>query len=105
MVGPGKMYGGGGDEEASVGLRGGGGGGGMMKMTISSPTGAGQWAPEETRELIAIRGELEIRDSVVSKRSKPQWEAVSSKMTERGFNRTPEQCKCKWKNLLIRYKV
>ncbi|KAM2416394.1 hypothetical protein ACFX1W_023369 [Malus domestica] len=25
------------------------------------------------RELIAIRGELEIRDSVVSKRSKPQW--------------------------------
>ncbi|CAN6579828.1 unnamed protein product [Malus baccata var. baccata] len=100
------MYGGGGDEEASVGLRGGGGGGGggMMKMMISSPTGAGQWAPEETRELIAIRGELEIRDSVVSKRSKPQWEAVSSKMTERGFNRTPEQCKCKWKNLLIRYK-
>lgn len=90
------MYGGGGDEEESVGL-----GGGMRMMVVTSPTG--QWGPEETKELIAIRGELE-RDSSVAKRSKALWEAVSSRMADRGFNRTSEQCKCKWKNLLIRYK-
>lgn len=91
------MYGGGGDEEESVGL-----GGGMRMMVVTSPTG--QWGPEETKELIAIRGELE-RDSSVAKRSKALWEAVSSRMADRGFSRTSEQCKCKWKNLLIRYKV
>ncbi|KAM5573749.1 trihelix transcription factor GT-3b [Rosa sericea] len=88
------MYGGGGDEDESMGL-------GTMRMMVTSPTG--QWGPDETRELIAIRGELE-RDSSVAKRSKALWEAVSSRMTARGFSRTSEQCKCKWKNLLIRYK-
>ena len=90
------MYGGGGDEDdQSMGFE-------TMRMMVTSPTG--QWGPEETRELIAIRGELE-KDSSVAKRSKALWEAVSSKMSARGFNRTSEQCKCKWKNLLIRYKV
>ncbi|CAL8155419.1 unnamed protein product [Prunus armeniaca] len=100
------MYGAGGDEEEGMGMGMGSGGTGMMKKMMTSPAGggSGQWAPEETRELIAIRGELEIRNSNLAKRSKALWEAVSSKMAERGFNRTPEQCKCKWKNLLIRYK-
>lgn len=53
--------------------------------------------------LIAIRGELE-RDFSTSKRNKSLWETVASRMREKGFNRTPHQCKCKWKNLLIRYK-
>ncbi|PQQ18993.1 trihelix transcription factor GT-3b [Prunus yedoensis var. nudiflora] len=100
------MYGAGGDEEEGMGMGMGSGGTGMMKKMMTSPAGggSGQWAPEETRELIAIRGELEIRNSNLANRSKALWEAVSSKMAERGFNRTPEQCKCKWKNLLTRYK-
>ncbi|KAK9928270.1 hypothetical protein M0R45_025416 [Rubus argutus] len=70
-------------------------------LLVTSP--AGQWGPDETKELIAICGELE-RNSSVAKRSKALWEAVSSRMADRGFNRSSEQCKCKWKNLLIRYK-
>lgn len=63
-----------------------------------------QWSQQETREFIAIRAELE-RDFTASKRNKTLWEVVSSKMRERGFRRSPEQCKCKWKNLVNRYKV
>ncbi|KAJ7953328.1 Trihelix transcription factor GT-3b [Quillaja saponaria] len=40
----------------------------------------------------------------MSKRNKMLWEVVSTKMRERGFRRSPEQCKCKWKNLVNRYK-
>ncbi|KAJ8754407.1 hypothetical protein K2173_002858 [Erythroxylum novogranatense] len=62
-----------------------------------------QWGQQETRELIAIRGELE-KDFSVSKRNRTLWEVVSSRMRERGFFRTSDQCKCKWKNLVNRYK-
>ncbi|XP_054809220.1 trihelix transcription factor GT-3b-like [Prosopis cineraria] len=62
-----------------------------------------QWGQQETREFIAIRAELE-RDFTASKRNKTLWEVVSAKMRERGFRRSPEQCKCKWKNLVNRYK-
>ncbi|XP_058103807.1 trihelix transcription factor GT-3b-like [Magnolia sinica] len=62
-----------------------------------------QWSEEETREFIGIRGELE-RDFKVTKRNKTLWEVVSSKMKERGYKRSPDQCKCKWKNLVNRYK-
>ncbi|EOY25433.1 hypothetical protein QQP08_012001 [Theobroma cacao] len=65
--------------------------------------GGGQWGPEETRELILIRGELE-RDFTAAKRNKTLWEIVSARMRDRGYIRTPDQCKCKWKNLLNRYK-
>lgn len=63
-----------------------------------------QWSQQETREFISIRAELE-RDFNVSKRNKTLWEVVSLRMRERGFRRSPEQCKCKWKNLINRYKV
>ena len=69
-----------------------------------SPATSPQWSHQETVALIAIRGELE-RDFSTSKRNKSLWETVASRMREKGFNRTPHQCKCKWKNLLIRYKV
>ncbi|KAE8727452.1 Solute:sodium symporter [Hibiscus syriacus] len=65
--------------------------------------GGGQWGQEETRELIFIRGELE-RDFTATKHNKTFWEVVSSKMKDRGFTRTPDQCNSKWKNLLNRYK-
>lgn len=63
-----------------------------------------QWGQQETRDFIGIRAELE-KDFNVSKRNKSLWEVVSCKMKERGFVRTPDQCKCKWKNLVMRYKV
>ncbi|KAL5550797.1 hypothetical protein UlMin_000973 [Ulmus minor] len=80
-------------------------GGRIVTRTTMAPSAQGQglWSQDETKELIRIRTEME-RDSTVAKRSKALWEAVSSKMAERGFSRTPEQCKCKWKNLLNRYK-
>ncbi|KAK4802925.1 hypothetical protein SAY86_001128 [Trapa natans] len=62
-----------------------------------------QWSQEETRDLISIRAELE-RDFTVAKRNRTLWETVCARMRERGYGRTPEQCKCKWKNLINRYK-
>ncbi|KAG6791922.1 trihelix transcription factor GT-3b-like [Populus alba x Populus x berolinensis] len=62
-----------------------------------------QWGLQETKEFIGIRAELE-KDFTVTKRNKTLWEIVSAKMREKGYRRTPEQCKCKWKNLVNRYK-
>ncbi|KAF2288522.1 hypothetical protein GH714_008153 [Hevea brasiliensis] len=39
-----------------------------------------------------------------TKRNKLLWEVVANKMKEKGFHRSSEQCKCKWKNLVTRYK-
>lgn len=61
------------------------------------------WSQQETRDFIAIRGELE-RDFTTTKRNKSLWEVVAAKMKEIGYKRTPDQCKCKWKNLVNRYK-
>ncbi|KAF2308934.1 hypothetical protein GH714_024766 [Hevea brasiliensis] len=62
-----------------------------------------QWTEQETKDLIGIRAELE-KDFTVAKRKKALWEIVSAKLRERGYRRTPDQCKCKWKNLINRYK-
>ncbi|KAK3143791.1 hypothetical protein QOZ80_4AG0305000 [Eleusine coracana subsp. coracana] len=63
-----------------------------------------QWGAQETRELIAARGEVE-REAVAARRStKTMWEAVAARLRERGYRRTADQCKCKWKNLVNRYK-
>lgn len=63
-----------------------------------------QWGAQETRELIEARGEME-RQTVAARRSaKTMWEAVAARLRERGYRRTAEQCKCKWKNLVNRYK-
>ena len=62
-----------------------------------------QWGLRETKEFIGIRAEL--KDFTVTKRNRTLWEMVSAQMREKGYRRTPEQCKCKWKNLVNRYKV
>ncbi|OIT40775.1 PREDICTED: trihelix transcription factor GT-3b-like [Nicotiana attenuata] len=63
------------------------------------------WSNQETRDFIAIRGELE-REFSSAKRSnwKNLWEMVAAKMKERGYRRSAEQCKSKWKNLVNSYK-
>lgn len=63
-----------------------------------------QWSFQETKDFIAIRSDLE-KDFTHAKRNKTLWEAIASKMKERGYHRSGEQCKLKWKNLYNRYKV
>lgn len=80
---------------------GGGGGGGRDERVP-------QWGAQETRELIAARGEMERESAAAAaacRSAKTLWEAVSARLRERGYRRTAEQCKCKWKNLVNRYKV
>ncbi|KAF8364610.1 hypothetical protein HHK36_033419 [Tetracentron sinense] len=62
-----------------------------------------QWSIQETKEFLMIRAELD-RTFMETKRNKILWEVVSSKMKEKGYNRSADQCKCKWKNLVTRYK-
>ncbi|XP_047310983.1 trihelix transcription factor GT-3b-like [Impatiens glandulifera] len=50
-----------------------------------------------------IRAELDPT-FMETKRNKLLWEVTSTKMKEKGYNRSAEQCKCKWKNLVTRYK-
>ncbi|XVE76561.1 hypothetical protein DITRI_Ditri12bG0183200 [Diplodiscus trichospermus] len=62
-----------------------------------------QWSIQETKEFLMIRAELD-RSFMETKRNKLLWEVISTRMRERGYNRSAEQCKCKWKNLYTRYK-
>ncbi|KAF8397277.1 hypothetical protein HHK36_016190 [Tetracentron sinense] len=62
-----------------------------------------QWSIQETKELLTIRTELD-QTFMETKRNKILWEVISSKMKEKDYNRSADQCKCKWKNLVTRYK-
>ncbi|KAK4834571.1 hypothetical protein QYF36_025039 [Acer negundo] len=62
-----------------------------------------QWSSQETKEFLMIRAELD-QTFMETKRNKLLWEVIATKMKEKGFNRSAEQCKCKWKNLVTRYK-
>ncbi|CAI9097250.1 OLC1v1033631C1 [Oldenlandia corymbosa var. corymbosa] len=62
-----------------------------------------QWSIQETRDFLMIRAELDPT-FMETKRNKLLWEVIANKMRERGYNRSAEQCKCKWKNLVTRYK-
>ncbi|XP_010553113.1 PREDICTED: trihelix transcription factor GT-3a [Tarenaya hassleriana] len=62
-----------------------------------------QWSVQETEELLRIREELD-QTFMETKRNKLLWEVVASKMSDKGFVRTADQCKSKWKNLVTRFK-
>lgn len=62
-----------------------------------------QWSVQETLNFLMIRGELDP-NFMKTKRNKLLWELISMKMKEKGYNKSPDQCKCKWKNLVTRYK-
>lgn len=62
-----------------------------------------QWSGEETQNFLVIRAELDPT-FMETKRNRLLWELVSARMDELGYNRSPIQCKCKWKNLVTRYK-
>lgn len=63
-----------------------------------------QWSIQETRDFLMIRAELDPT-FMETKRNKLLWEVIATRMREKGYNRSAEQCKCKWKNLVTRYKV
>ncbi|KAL8237233.1 hypothetical protein R6Q59_018314 [Mikania micrantha] len=62
-----------------------------------------QWSVQETHDLLTIRALLD-QTFMETKRNKVLWEETSKKMMERGYTRSAEQCKAKWKNLVTRYK-
>ncbi|XP_030449880.1 trihelix transcription factor GT-3b-like [Syzygium oleosum] len=80
----------------------------LQQQQISVSVEAGgdrfpQWSVQETKEFLMIRAELD-RSFMETKRNKLLWEVISTRMREKGYNRSAEQCKCKWKNLVTRYK-
>ncbi|KAJ4804933.1 Trihelix transcription factor GT-3b [Rhynchospora pubera] len=62
-----------------------------------------QWTHTETAEFLSIRADLDV-SFMSTKRNKPLWEAISARLQQKGFSRTPDQCKSKWKNLVTRFK-
>ncbi|XP_041015029.1 trihelix transcription factor GT-1-like isoform X1 [Juglans microcarpa x Juglans regia] len=61
------------------------------------------WVQDETRSLIAMRREMDGLFNI-SKSNKHLWEQISSKMREKGFDRSPTMCTDKWRNLLKEFK-
>ncbi|PON95279.1 C2H2- zinc finger protein family [Trema orientale] len=61
------------------------------------------WVQEETRSLIGFRREVDGLFNT-SKSNKHLWEQISSKMREKGFDRSPTMCTDKWRNLLKEFK-
>ncbi|XAR68808.1 hypothetical protein NMG60_11000179 [Bertholletia excelsa] len=62
-----------------------------------------QWSLQETRDFLVLRAGLDM-NFMETKRNKLLWEVIAGKMKDKGYNRSAEQCKCKWKNLVTRYK-
>ncbi|KAL6578622.1 hypothetical protein OROMI_008838 [Orobanche minor] len=63
-----------------------------------------QWSNQETRDLIEIRAQFEL-EFTTAKRDRYLWEMVADGMRKRGYRRTPDQCKCKWEDLISRFKT
>ncbi|XP_010248872.1 PREDICTED: trihelix transcription factor GT-1-like [Nelumbo nucifera] len=61
------------------------------------------WVQDETRSLISLRREMDSLFNT-SKSNKHLWEQISSKMREKGFDRSPTMCTDKWRNLLKEFK-
>nr|TKV97001.1 hypothetical protein SEVIR_9G467000v2 [Setaria viridis] len=61
------------------------------------------WVREEILCLIALRREMDSHFNT-SKSNKHLWEAISARMREQGFDRSPTMCTDKWRNLLKEYK-
>ncbi|XP_004310030.1 PREDICTED: trihelix transcription factor GT-1 [Fragaria vesca subsp. vesca] len=61
------------------------------------------WVQDETRSLIALRREMDGLFNT-SKSNKHLWEQISAKMREKGFDRNPNMCTDKWRNLLKEFK-
>lgn len=61
------------------------------------------WSNQETRDLIEMRAQVELAAKTNSTIN--LWEMVADRMRDRGYRRTADRCKWKWKNLVAAYKV
>ena len=61
------------------------------------------WVQDETQTLIGLRREMDALFNT-SKSNKHLWDQISSKMREKGFDRSPTMCTDKWRNLLKEFK-
>uniref|UniRef100_A0A0D9W6F0 Myb-like domain-containing protein n=1 Tax=Leersia perrieri TaxID=77586 RepID=A0A0D9W6F0_9ORYZ len=61
------------------------------------------WLHDETLSLIALRREMDAHFNT-SKSNKHLWEAISGRMREQGYDRSPTMCTDKWRNLLKEFK-
>ncbi|KAG2553231.1 trihelix transcription factor GT-1-like isoform X3 [Panicum virgatum] len=61
------------------------------------------WVRDETLCLIALRREMDAHFNT-SKSNKHLWEAISARMRDQGFDRSPTMCTDKWRNLLKEFK-
>ncbi|KAG6546489.1 hypothetical protein Mapa_012038 [Marchantia paleacea] len=61
------------------------------------------WVQDEIKALIALRKEMDTLFNT-SKSNKHLWEQISTKMKERGYERSATMCTDKWRNLLKEYK-
>ncbi|KAK4785552.1 hypothetical protein SAY86_002241 [Trapa natans] len=61
------------------------------------------WVQDETRYLISFRRDMDSHFNT-SKSNKHLWDQISSKMREKGFDRSPTMCTDKWRNLLKEFK-
>ena len=61
------------------------------------------WVQEETRSLIGFRREVDGLFNT-SKSNKHLWDQISTKMRDKGFDRSPTMCTDKWRNLLKEFK-
>eukprot|EP00177_Eucheuma_denticulatum_P002566 GFKZ01004610.1.p1 GENE.GFKZ01004610.1~~GFKZ01004610.1.p1 ORF type:complete len:514 (-),score=102.28 GFKZ01004610.1:1183-2724(-) len=62
------------------------------------------WTALETRSLISLRDDMNLKFQVM-KRNRSLWEELSARMRSQfGHQRTASQCSVRWKNLIASYK-
>ncbi|KAL8170692.1 hypothetical protein V2J09_022496 [Rumex salicifolius] len=74
-----------------------------LRSAITPKKRSETWVQEETRSLISLRRDMDSLFNT-SKSNKHLWEQISSKMRDKGFDRSPTMCTDKWRNLLKEFK-
>ena len=66
---------------------------------------SGSWSAEETRTLISIWSEESVQSRLDSAhRNRHIFEQIARDMSERGYEKTWQQCRTKMKNLIQKYR-
>ncbi|XP_062169752.1 ribonuclease J isoform X2 [Alnus glutinosa] len=68
----------------------------------SKPVKRNKWKPEEVKQLIHLRGELNSRFQVVKGRM-ALWEEISGSLLSDGITRSAGECKSRWASLVQKY--
>ena len=66
---------------------------------------SGSWSTEETRTLISIWGDESVQSRLDSAhRNRHIFEQIAHEMSEKGYEKTWQQCRTKMKNLTQKYR-